>query len=250
MTALCAAQSASVMLIAGSSQRRLPRSRDGTVLLLPVNALKRCSLSCIQYRSDESSVSARKFSSLSRSTCSACLRCRNCPTWLPMTFTACSSRSSGSRTARLWKISTPKILSRVVSGKMKVPCMPSARATPFSTRLSLAMSLTQSGCPDSHTFPVNPLPGAYVMPRDSSMMRSSGAPGTPHAPAKRITPALSSTRKCRPHSQSCVSHTARNTASIPDATSSASPRQRVTVCSRRMNSSSRRWRVMSRVMPR
>src|SRR5258705_10308259 len=45
--------------------------------------------SCSQYQSEESSVRLRKRASLSRSTSSASLRCRNWPIWAPITWIAC-----------------------------------------------------------------------------------------------------------------------------------------------------------------
>src|ERR1044071_10316973 len=71
MIALCAAQSASVMLKELSAQRGLPIRRVGAVLLLPENDVKRYSASCVQCISEDSSVRARKFSSRSRNNSSA-----------------------------------------------------------------------------------------------------------------------------------------------------------------------------------
>src|SRR5713226_2574838 len=72
----------------------------------------------------------------------------------------------------------------------------------------------------------------------------------PQDSPKLITPAFSSQRKYRPHSQFSVSHTARIAASSAPSALSASVRERFTVCSNLSSSSARLLSVMSLAMPR
>src|SRR5205814_1303708 len=92
------------------------------------------------------SVRLRKRASLSRSDCSICLRCRNWPTWLPMTRAACSSLWSGSRTDSPEKASTPMLLPSDVTAKVSTPRVPAPSATDFvDARMSRWRSPDQAG---------------------------------------------------------------------------------------------------------
>ena len=110
--------------------------------------MKRCASSVSQKKSDDICVRLRKRASLSRSDASACFRCRNWPTWLPMTREAASRRWSGSRAFRLEKLSTPMVLPSATTAKANPPRRPVPGQTLRSrTRGSRVMSGDQTGSP-------------------------------------------------------------------------------------------------------
>ena len=213
--------------------------------------VKRKFSSCSQYQSEESSVRLRKRSSLSRSTSSACLRCTNCPICAPITWIACIRCSSGSRISLLLKARTPIVFPPEFTGNTNAPCIPASMAIACChTRASRVTSATHKGSPDCQTFPASPTPGMYATLRERSIYRSNCGPGLLQASAKRRAPASSSTRKNRPHSQSCASQTVRITALSAAATLSASVTERATVCSSQSSCSARLRLVMRRARPR
>src|SRR5205814_705811 len=91
------------------------------------------------------SVRLRNRSSLSRSTCSACLRCTNCPICAPITWIACIRCSSGSRISVLLKARTPIIFPPEFTGNTNAPCIPASMAIAYChTRATVCSS--QSSC--------------------------------------------------------------------------------------------------------
>jgi hypothetical protein len=138
----------------------------------------RCCGSDSQKKSLDICVRLRKRASPSRNNASASLRCRNWPTWLPITRTACCSRSSGARTAEPEKASTPTALPSEMTAKAKAPCA----AAPSSDGLGGArpeISPDQTGLPDCHTM------------REPSTKWSMPGSLTHHPSWKRSTPSSS-----------------------------------------------------------
>ncbi len=107
-----------------SSSSRLYPSFLHAVSLMSMTFMRTGSRSHII--SSDASMAVRKR----RSSSSCCLPCRNWPIWLPITLIACISRSSGSRTSRLLKASTPIVLPSDMTGKTNAPRIPMPRASP------------------------------------------------------------------------------------------------------------------------